>query len=219
LIQENTLKFACPPIQRAVKLVRIAMSVAARTQMTLQDYVNYDDGTEIQYELVDGVLVEMPVESWDASTISIYLLTQFLAFVPYYLLRHKDTEVAVSSRSAKARIPDLMVVTEATSIEMMGQKGLVPIGTAAPLLIVEVVSPGQPGEPNYDRDYVEKRAEYAARGIAEYWLVDPGHGAVLILSLDQGSYRVKVFCGADRLQSLVFPPLNLTAASVLKAGR
>jgi Uma2 family endonuclease len=79
------------------------MSVAARTQMTLQDYVNYDDGTEIQYELVDGVLVEMPVESWDASTISIYLLTQFLAFVPYYLLRHKDTEVAVSSQKGWCR--------------------------------------------------------------------------------------------------------------------
>jgi Uma2 family endonuclease len=31
--------------------------------MSLEDYLNYDNGTEICYELVDGVLVEMPPES------------------------------------------------------------------------------------------------------------------------------------------------------------
>jgi Uma2 family endonuclease len=34
----------------------------------------------------------------------------------------------------------------------------------APLLVVEVVSPGKANE---DRDYRYKRSEYAARGIAE----------------------------------------------------
>jgi Uma2 family endonuclease len=37
-----------------------------------------------------------------------------------------------------------------------------------PLLVVEVVSPNQE-----KRDYRYKRTEYAARGIAEYWIVDP----------------------------------------------
>ncbi|NJN49181.1 MAG: hypothetical protein HC805_04565 [Alkalinema sp. RL_2_19] len=46
-----------------------------------------------------------------------------------------------------------------------------------PQLVVEVVSPGEPGEKNYDRDYVEKRCEYAARGIAEYWIVVAGLNA------------------------------------------
>ncbi|WP_367889252.1 Uma2 family endonuclease [Leptolyngbya iicbica] len=40
----------------------------------------------------------------------------------------------------------------------------------APLLVVEVVSPGKVNE---DRDYRYKRSEYATRGIGEYWIIDP----------------------------------------------
>ncbi|WP_229642260.1 Uma2 family endonuclease [Waterburya agarophytonicola] len=29
------------------------------------------------------------------------------------------------------------------------------------------------GKVNQDRDYRYKRSEYAARGIAEYWIIDP----------------------------------------------
>ncbi|MDW8199678.1 MAG: Uma2 family endonuclease [Cyanobacteriota bacterium SKYGB_h_bin112] len=35
---------------------------------------------------------------------------------------------------------------------------------------MEVVSPGAD---NRNRDYCYKHTEYAARGIAEYWIVDP----------------------------------------------
>lgn len=195
------------------------MSVLPQTQMSLEEYTNYDDGTEKCYELVDGQLVEMPVESWDASTISLYLFSQLLAFVSYYLLRHKDTEVTVVSRSAKARIPDLMVVPESSNIPMSGKKGLIPLDSDAPLLVVEVVSPGNPGEANYDRDYVEKRAEYAARGIGEYWLIDRGEGITSIRQLKRGDYQRQVYRGTELVQSQVFPKLHLTAAQILSGGR
>jgi Uma2 family endonuclease len=31
--------------------------------ITIEDYLNYDDGTDTRYELVNGELVEMPTES------------------------------------------------------------------------------------------------------------------------------------------------------------
>lgn len=31
--------------------------------LTMEEYLAYDDGTDTRYELVDGELVEMPVES------------------------------------------------------------------------------------------------------------------------------------------------------------
>jgi Uma2 family endonuclease len=187
---------------------------------TFDEFLDYHDGTDAHYELVNGVLVELPTESWDSSTISIFLLTQFLPFVAYYLIRHKDTELAVNSTSVKARIPDLMVVTEATAIEMTGQKGLIPLETPPPVLVVEVVSPGEPGTENYDRDYIQKRTEYAARGILEYWLIDPHLNLVLILELQNGHYiEIGQFRGNDPIASSIFPALRLTAEQILSAGK
>jgi Uma2 family endonuclease len=195
------------------------MTLTTQSPMTIEEYLNYDDGTDTRYELVDGVLVEMPVESWNSSTISIYLLTQLLAFVPYYLIRHKDTEVAVNSTQAKARIPDLMVVSEATSIQMSGQKGLIPLNTEAPRLVVEVVSPGKPGDENYHRDYVAKRQEYSDRGIPEYWIIDPSGSVVKICTLVEGQYHDTEFRGSVLIFSPTFPDLKLTVDQILNAGQ
>jgi Uma2 family endonuclease len=49
--------------------------------------------------------------------------------------------------------------------------------------VAEVVSPK--GE---QRDYLEKREEYAAAGIPEYWVIDPRSRQVLILRLDGDRY-------------------------------
>jgi Uma2 family endonuclease len=46
-------------------------------------------------------------------------------------------------------------------------------------LVVEVVNEDHP-----DRDWVEKRREYAQAGIAEYWIVDPRDSTVTIFSLE-----------------------------------
>ncbi len=80
---------------------------------------------------------------------------------------------------------------------------------------------GEPGTDNYDRDYIEKLKEYAARGIPEFWRVDPRRAVVAvvaILSLRSGSYRMAEFRGTDPIVSLAFPNLQLTAEQVLNAG-
>lgn len=57
-------------------------------KLTLEEYLVYDDGTDARYELVDGKLVEMPPESDRNNLISLYLLSQFLKFIPIQLIRH-----------------------------------------------------------------------------------------------------------------------------------
>lgn len=52
-------------------------------------------------------------------------------------------------------------------------------------LAVEVVSPDEP-----DRDYVDKRTDYAAAGIQEYWIVDPDLARVTVLALSGTAYLV-----------------------------
>ena len=50
-------------------------------------------------------------------------------------------------------------------------------------LVVEVVSPDDP-----DRDLVAKRADYAAAGVAEYWIADPRHDTITVLTLEGDAY-------------------------------
>lgn len=82
-----------------------------------------------------------------------------------------------------------------------------------PLLVVELVSPGKENE---ERDYRYKRSEYAARGIAEYWIIDPAKVRITILTLEAGFYEEQVLTGADLIRSIVLPDLALTVDKVLQ---
>jgi Uma2 family endonuclease len=189
-----------------------------RPRLTFEEYLAYDDGTDTRYELVNGVLVEMPTESEINVVISSFLFALLLPLVPYYRLRQK-TEIAVSSRSVTSRCPDLMVLTEAGVRALKGAtQSVVMPDMPVPALVIEVVSPGKPGSDNYDRDYVDKREEYENRGIPEYWLIDPMRAVVLVLSLVGSSYKAVEFRGDDRLESPTFPMLSLTAHQILTAG-
>ncbi|GAB1543792.1 hypothetical protein NUACC21_64680 [Scytonema sp. NUACC21] len=83
-------------------------------------------------------------------------------------------------------------------------------------LVVEVVSPGKINE---DRDYRYKRSEYAARGILEYWIIDPQKSQIVVLTLVDGFYEETTFRGSTMIQSQVFSGLEVSAEQVLKAGQ
>lgn len=68
-----------------------------------------------------------------------------------------------------------------------------------PLLVVGMVSPGKT---NRDRDYQGKRTQYQARGIPEYWLIDPEQQTVTVLMLVERGYEKALFQGGERLVSL-----------------
>lgn len=77
--------------------------------------------------------------------------------------------------------------------------------------MVEVVSPGQA---NRERDYRYKHTEYAARGIAEYWIVDPETRQVTLCLWVNGQYEDRVYSGAEVLQSTVVQGFGLTVAQI-----
>ncbi|XGW00799.1 MAG: Uma2 family endonuclease (plasmid) [Leptolyngbya sp. BL-A-14] len=189
------------------------MSVATKP-MTLEEYLNYDDGTETRYELVNGELIAMPTESDLNNRIASFLFACFLQMgIPYYCLR-MGAQIAVSGARATAREPDLMLLSEETAAALEGATHcLVTYDMPPPLLVVEVVSPNQE-----NRDYRHKRTEYAGRHIPEYWIVDPIAQKITILEWVDGMYEEQVYQGNAAIVSPVFPSLNLTAAKVLAAG-
>jgi Uma2 family endonuclease len=186
---------------------------------SIEEYLTDGDGTDTRYELVDGVLVEMPPESDINVLISIFLTVMFSQQIPYSLIR-RGTEIFVASRTVTSRYPDLMVLTEAGRAALEGAtRSAVTPDMPAPALVIEVVSPGAPSEANYIRDYIEKPEEYAARGISEFWQVDPSREVVMVLRLENGAYRSRKFQGSVCVVSPTFPELALTAEQILRAGR
>lgn len=189
--------------------------VAIRSSMTLEDYLNYDDGTDIRYELVDGMLIEMPPESTLNTQIAAFLLATFLQLgIPYTQLgiRH---QIAVAGARATAREPDLMIHSEESAAAIDGQtQALLTHDMPPPALVVEVVSLKQE-----NRDYRHKRSEYAARHIPEYWIVDPIAAKVTVLEWVDGLYEERIYHNSEQIVSLMFPALELTATQILSAGR
>lgn len=195
--------------------------VQAKTHFnTIEEYAAVDPGDlpEGRYELVDGVIVEMGAESLQNIDIASFLFSVLLQFVPYTLI-HRGTEIQVESASVTSRQPDLVVLTmETRSVMQRDQRALITLTMPAPALVVEVVSPGGDTSDNYQRDYIRKRQEYAARGIPEYWLIDPNRAVVMVLRLDGSVYKTTEFRGAEPIISPTFPDLQLTAEQILNAG-
>ncbi len=195
------------------------MNLATRSRMTLEEYLHYDDGTDARYELVDGVLVAMGAESPLNVDIAIFLIVAFAQFVPTYHI-HRGTEIAVLSRNADTRFPDLMVLTAAGAAALAGQpRSLITSDMPAPRLVIEVVSRSQDNPTAHQRDYIEKRQEYAQRGIPEYWLIDPARQSVGGLILVEQNYQEQIFTRDQVIISPAFPALNLTATQILTANR
>lgn len=186
--------------------------------MSFEEFFDYDDGTENRYELEDGRLRLMPTESEINRRIASFLFAYFLQLgIPFYRLS-MATEVAVSGTRSTVRLPDFLVLSEELAQALDGAtRSIVILDMPPPQLVVEVVSPG---EQNAQRDYRYKRSQYQARGIAEYWIVDPMQQKITVLNLVAGLYEEAVFSGneviSSPLLSEVGQPSPLTAMQVLQ---
>lgn len=134
-------------------------------------------------ELVAGVLEFPPMPTWSHQLIVEFLhrhLKSFVqernlglvAFAPLRVRvgveRYREPDVIFCSTT---RIKDFTSPAEGAD------------------LVMEVVS-GSPAD--RDRDYIEKRKDYAAAGIPEYWIVDPDESRITVLTLYHLSTEYKV---------------------------
>jgi Uma2 family endonuclease len=186
----------------------------SKTWLTFEDYLAYDDGTDTRYELVDGELIEMPPESDENLNIARRLLLELIKHIPAELVAW-GTEIETSGRRARCRIPDLIVHSEESKGAIAGAKrATITRDMPPPVLVVEVVSPGVT---NRTRDYRYKHTEYAAREIAEYWIVDREAGQVTVCKWSEGQYEDTVTTGSDRIVSDVVPDFALTPEQIFAA--
>ncbi|MGL6345048.1 MAG: Uma2 family endonuclease [Waterburya sp.] len=170
---------------------------------TLEEYLNCTNiSHDSLYELENGQIRSMPPESWQNLQIIMYLITEITKTIPYQQVTNK-AEIIISGSRVTARVPDLVVLTPEGAAELAAYKrSTIILDMPPPLLVVEVVSPGKK---NRDRDYRYKRSEYAARGIAYYWIIDPQDKKFICLELNDGLYEEIVFDHSQDVISLSFP--------------
>jgi len=186
------------------------MTYVLDRELTFEEYLAYDDGTDYRYELVDGRLVRMNPPRGRHGKIIRFLNEQFqLAvrkakqpWVPCW-------DTGVRTKQKIVRIPDLVIITQAQEDDIDAISAVV---ETPPLLIVEVVSPGTESE---ERDYEDKRQEYEVIGVAEYWVVDPIAMKVTVYLLVNRRYQATEYVGSQPITSVTFPALALTAEQVL----
>ena len=178
---------------------------------SFEEYLAYDDGTDKLYELFNGELIEVPPESGINIQIATFLLIQFAFLVGHRRVRGHGLELEVNGEP-RNRYPDLTILRE-EHIEQLARRNTIRLTMSPPLLVVEVVSPG---ELQRSRDYVAKRLQYQDCGIPEYWIIDPQRQLILILELLEGVYKeVGSFKNKSKLLSPQFPTLDLNTAQIL----
>lgn len=204
------------------------MTRTLRKVVSFDEFVAwYPDNPRQRYELHDGVIVEMAPPTGDHEEVVGFLATKLtleyshLNF-PYFIPK---TAFVKPAESESAYSPDVLILNRPNLInEPRWQKESTVSQAASIPLVIEVVST------NWRDDYHKKYADYEQMGIAEYWIVDyaalggrefigkPKQPTILVCCLDEGEYQINKFRGSDRIQSLVFPELNLTVEQIFQAG-
>lgn len=187
---------------------------------TFEDYLAYGDemAMEGRYQLIAGELVELPPESepndFVADNLQFYLAIANL--ISRRLVKTHTCEVQVPVLQPKDpanRFPDVVILRQ-EHLALTQRRLTITLDMPPPLLIAEVISPGKA---NRDRDLIQKRAQYAALGVPEYWLLDPDTNTVTVLMLATEGYRkVGTFSGSGRIHSPQLPGLALTVEQLFE---
>lgn len=98
--------------------------------------------------------------------------------------------------------PDISVVCDREKLSERGCEG-------APDLVVEVVSPSNPG-----MDYVSKLNLYHESGVREYWICDPQRERVHVYAFENGD-TPEVYAFDTPVPSVVFPGFEVDFGEIV----
>jgi len=148
------------------------MSVYAEPPLTIADLeATPDDGN--RYELIEGELYVSTSPSFFHQKILVRFLTAFTDYLRSNPIGEITAGVGVIFDDFSGVIPDLVYFShERRKHILKGERFC-----GAPEIVVEILSPGAS---NQRRDRHVKRTLYSARGVDEYWIVDPDSRTVEI---------------------------------------
>jgi len=173
----------------------VALLFPRQGHWTEAEYLALD--TNQLVELANGCLEVLPMPTPFHQRIVKFLFSLLDAFVTAHGLGEVFfAPMPIHLMPGKYREPDIMYLRPERLRDLHKQ----PEGAD---LVMEVVSEGTE---NRRRDLEIKPQEYAAAGIAEYWIVDPQEQRITVMTLDGSTYRVHGEFGPGTTATSVFFP-------------
>jgi Uma2 family endonuclease len=190
----------------------MSSALQARHRWTYSELVALPDD-QMRHELIDGEHFVSPSPATAHQELSVNLLRALLRHLDdpgAGKLLHAPFDVRLSPHTVL--VPDLVYFTAERFARVVNEKH----ATAAPDLVVEILSPG-----TRRRDKGRKRAVYDREGVREYWMVDPEARSITVLRRpgpDAGLTDVTVLTFADggALESRLFPGLQIPLREVFR---
>jgi Uma2 family endonuclease len=174
------------------------------------DYLRLTDTTRRMAEYIDGRIEVLPMPTEEHQEIVLFLVNLFRAFIlPQRLGWAIMSPFRVRVAESIYREPDVAFLSRRNSQSRDNRYW------SAADLVVEVVS-----EDDRKRDLVDKRRDYAAAGIAEYWIVDPRTQSIVVLQLKRGKYAVHSEAKrTGQVRSALLKGFTADVAAVFAAGK
>jgi Uma2 family endonuclease len=184
----------------------------ARRAWTYRDLVALPED-QLRHELIDGEHIVSPSPNTAHQTISINLLRVLLTHLDQLgsgQVFHGPFDVKLSLFTVL--VPDLVYFTAERFARVVNEKH----ATAAPDLVVEILSPG-----TRRRDKGRKRAVYDREGVREYWIVDPETRSITVLRRPRAGsglteVTVLTLSKGEALESPLFPGLQVPLREVFR---
>jgi Uma2 family endonuclease len=178
-------------------------------EWTYADYLQLTADTETRYEIIAGVLYEMP----PPSTLHQLVVTELIINLGNLvksgalgILYTSPIEVILEEAATPVQ-PDLVFIRDE-------RRGIIKVNRieGPPDLVVEILSPSSV---RYDR--VTKFELYETNGIQEYWILNPTTQSLEIYNLEDGLYNLyDEFRPDEPVHSPMLGKLTFTVGSLFE---
>jgi Uma2 family endonuclease len=182
-------------------------------RMSLTEFYHAEVKEGYRYELGRGVVIVSEIPNY-RHLLQVDGIRQLL--LAHWISRAEHSHLVASAGECKIpvacfeseRHPDLAVYRTPPSDEED------PWFTWIPEIVIEIVSPE-----SEHRDYVEKREEYLAFAVREYWIVDADKEEVLVLKRIREHWRERVLRPHETYQTRLLPGFTLDCGAIFRAAQ
>lgn len=167
---------------------------------TTADLVIFEGDRSHRYEIIDGELFVTRAPDWKHQEVCGRIITRLNFWSDETNLGRAAVNPGIVFSESDNVIPDVVWASHERLERLLDDAGHL---TAAPELVVEVLSPGKTNE---RRDREAKLKLYSVRGVLEYWIVNTQEQSVAIYRRENAALKlIATLYAEDDLTSPVLP--------------